>query len=226
MNREAKYIKIGIIVLLLAAFSYLMLKMNIFDKNNVVELFSRRGHGLYFDAFFVIVSAILMVFLIPLSWITLAGAIFFGLRGAVLVTIAGLISGIISFSIARVFKEDISLFIERQYYKKHRRMSLKEIYSKLSNYGFGYVLFIRSMPIIPFSILNYIFGISFVSFRDFLLYTFISVAVGQSINVYLINKAISIGDNPLDTLIATVLKGIYFLTIIFWEKKSKYSTKE
>jgi len=226
MNRKIKYVKIGVIVFFLVAFLYLMLKLNIFDKDNIVKLFSQKNNGLSYDIFFIIVSAILLVFFVPLSWISLASAIFFGLKGIVLITIAGLISGIISFSIARIFKEDVSSFVERQYNKKDRKISLQEIYSKISNYGFGYVLFIRSMPFIPFSILNYIFGISFISFRDFLLSTFISVAVGQSINVYFFYKAMNIGDSPLDTFIAAALKVIYFFAIIFWERKSKYSTKE
>lgn len=226
MDRKAKYIKIGVIVFFLAVFLYLMLKLDLFNKDNIVRLFSRRNQGLPFDIFFIIVSAILLIFFVPISWISLAGAIFFGLKGVVLIIIAGLIGGIVAFSVGRIFKDDISLFIERQYYRKERRISIQEIYSKISSYGFGYVLFIRSLPFIPFGILNYIFGISFVSFRDFLLSTFISIAIGQSINVYFIYKAMNIGDNPLDTFIATVVKVIYFSLLIFWERKSKYSTKE
>lgn len=226
VNIDNRFIKLTIIILFIAIFSYLIFHFDIFNKDNIVNMLSRRGSSSTFEIFFIIATTILLVFFVPISWLSLAAAIFFGLKGALLITLAGLLSGTISFGIARIFKEDASGLVEKLYYRKNRKLTLQEIYSKIKSYGFGYVVFIRSMPFIPFSILNYIFGISIISFKSFFLATLLSVSIGQSINVYFFYKALRIGEGPLDTIIAAAIKGFYFLLIILWQMKSKYSAKE
>ena len=116
--------------------------------------------------------------------------------------------------------------VEKVYNRKERKLTLDEIYSNITKYGFGYIVFIRSMPFIPFSIGNYIFGLSFMTYKEFIVATLLSVSIGQSINVYFFYKAMQIGEKPLDTLIAGAIKGIYFLVIFIWARKSKYNTKK
>lgn len=221
-----KYLKIGIISLFIIIFLFLILRFNIFNKDNIVSLVSQGSENRSFGIFFVVFIALLLVFFVPISWLSLIAAIFFGLKGALYMTVAGLISATISFGIARIFKEDVSKIIERLYYRKKRELTLDEIYSKIKEYGFGYVVFLRSVPFIPFSIANYIFGISFVPYRDFIIATLLSVSIGQTINIYFFYKAMKIGEKPLDTLFAAVLKGVYFLVLILWSRKSKYNAKE
>lgn len=226
MKVESRYIKLGIIALFIGIFSYLILDYDIFNKANLLNILASMGSSSSFEMYFVIAATILLVFFVPISWLSLATTIFFGLKGAWLITMAGLLSGTISFGIARVFKEDVSRLVEKIYYRKERKLSLEEIYTKIKSYGFGYVVFIRSMPFIPFSILNYIFGISIISFKSFFIATLLSVSLGQSINVYFFYKALRIGQGPLDTIIAAAIKVLYFLVIILWQRKSKYSAKE
>lgn len=226
MRKKDKYLKMFVVAIFLLTFICLIVKLDIFNKEHLLELISEREANSNFNVYFTLITAILLVFFVPISWLSLSAAIFFGIRGIILITLAGMISSILSFGIARIFKEDVSKWVERIYYRKERKVTLEEIYSKVKEYGFSYVFFIRSMPFIPFSIGNYIFGISFVSFRDFLLATLLAVSVGQGINVYFFHKAINIGKSPLDAIVAAVLKGLYFLIIILWQKKSKYISKE
>ena len=226
MYKNNKYFKICIVLVFSLIFIYLIVKLDIFNKEHLLKLISERKASTYFQVYFMLIAAILLVFFVPISWISLSAAILFGIRGSALITIAGMISSVLSFGISRIFKEDVSNLVEKIYNKKERKITLDDIYSKVKEYGFSYVFFIRSMPFIPFSIGNYIFGISFVSFRDFLLATLLAVSVGQGINVYFFHKAINIGKSPLDAIAAAVLKGLYFLIIILWQKKSKYISKE
>lgn len=226
MHKNNRYFKIFIIIVFLLIFTYLIIKLNIFNKDQVLKLISEGKESTYFKLYFIALVTILLIFFVPISWLSLAATIFFGMKGSIFITIAGMLSGLISFCIARVFKEDVSQLVDKIYYRKERKISLEEIYAKVKEYGFGYVLFIRSMPFIPFSIANYMFGISFVSLPYFSLATLLAVFVGQTINIYLFQKALNIGQSPLDTIIAAGLKGLYFLLIILWQKKSKYVAKE
>lgn len=221
-----RYIKLGVILLFALMFTYLAVELDIFQKEKVLKLIAEGRANAYFKVYFIVITTVLLIFFVPLSWLSLAATIFFGLEGCILISLAGLFSGIISFGIARLFKEDVSQLVEKLYYKKERKITLEEIYSKVKKYGFGYVFFIRSMPFIPFNIGNYIFGVSFVSFKVFILATWLAVAIGQSINIYFFYKALNIGESSLYTIVAAILKGIYFLAILLWQKKSRYIAKE
>lgn len=226
MNKHYKYFKIGIVLAFIAIFIYLIVSIDIFNQNSVMDLISKGSGNKAFEIFFIVLASFFLVFFVPLSWLSLAVTIFFGLRGGLFITIAGLISGGISFGIARVFKDDVSRIVERMYYKKERKLSLDEIYLNISRYGFGYVVFLRSVPFVPFSIANYIFGLSFVSFKKFIVASLITISIGQSINVYFFYKAMRIGEEPLDTLIAAAIKALYFLLIFIWSRVSKYNGKK
>lgn len=226
VDKENRYLKVGVVGAFIVIFMYLIVNLNIFDKESIMELILNGSSSISLEIFFIAIVSVLLIFFVPLSWLTLGATILFGLKGAILITAAGLISAAISFSLARLFKNDISKIIEKIYYKKEKRISLDEIYTKIKEYGFGYVVFLRSVPFIPFSIGNYIFGVSFVSFKEFIFATLLSVSIGQSINVYFFQKAMEIGESPVDTIIAAAIKGVYFLLLILWQKKSKYSTKE
>jgi uncharacterized membrane protein YdjX (TVP38/TMEM64 family) len=226
MHRHNRYIKIGIVVILAFILTYLTVTLDIFHRGSVQKLLAEERNSAHFKLYFIAVATVLLMFFIPLSWVSLSAAIFFGIEGAIIITICSLLSGIISFGIARIFKEDVSRVVEKIYNRKKRKLTLDEIYSKVKRHGFGYVLFIRSMPIIPFNICNLIFGISFVPFMEFVFATFLSVFFGQGINIYFIHKALNIGKAPRDTVVAAVLKGVYFLIILLWQKKSKYIVKD
>lgn len=226
VNLNSRFIKVTVIILFIGIFSYLIFHFDIFNRDKIINILGREGSSPTFEIFFLIATSILLVFFVPISWLSLAAAIFFGLKGALLISLAGLLSSSISFGLARIFKDNASALIERLYHRKERKLSLEEIYSKIKSYGFGYVVFIRSMPFIPFSILNYIFGISIISFKSFFLATLLCVSLGQTINVFFFYKAIRIGEGPLDTIIAATIKGLYFLAIFLWQRKSKYSAKE
>ena len=225
MQRYKKYIKIGIIIAFVLVLVCLTVKLNIFHKGSVQSILAEKRNSTHFKLYFISVATILLLF-IPISWVSLSAAILFGLKGCLIVTICGLLSGALSFGLARIFKKDVSQVVEKIYNKKKRNVTLDEIYSKIKSYGFGYLLFMRSVPIIPFNIFNYICGISFVSFMDFIFATLLAVFFGQSINIYFIYKALNIGKKPLDAVEAAVLKGIYYFIILIWQKKSKYIAKE
>ena len=226
MSKNKGSLKLVLIIGFILIFIYLIVDLNIFNKDILLELFTTREENPGFGIFFTGFITILMVFFVPISWFSALGAFFFGLRGFIYLIIGGIISSIISFYIAKIFRHDVIKIINKVYYRKKRDVSLEQISTQIEKYGVGYVFFMRSMPFIPFSIANYVSGLSSISLRDYISGTILGLVPGQFITTYFFAKAIDVKKNPLGALIAAVIKGGYILIVILCRRKSKYKTKE
>lgn len=226
METDKKGFKILFGIGLLVVFIYLIISLNIFSKESLTELFTSARENKAFGIFFTSLISILMVFFVPISWFSALGAVFFGLKGFLYVIVAGIIAAILSFYIAKVFRKDVIKVVNKIYYRKEREVSLEEVAKQLEKHGMGYVFFMRSMPFIPFSIANYVSGLSSIRLKDYVIGTIMGLAPGQFATTYFFYKAVDIRENPVGALIAGGIKAAYVLLVILWQKKSKYSTKE
>lgn len=222
-NRSFKILFVIIFALVLL---YLIVGLKVFNKNNLFEFFTSGRDNRGFAIVYTILIALLMIFFVPISWFSAIGAFLFGWSGYVYVIIAGMIASVLAFYIAKLFREDVIRAINKIYYRKERDISLEEISMQIEKHGMGYVFFIRSMPFIPFSVANYVSGLSSVSLRPYALGTFLGLAPGQFITTYFFIKAVDIRQNPMGAIMAALIKGGYVLLIILWQRKSKYRTKE
>lgn len=223
--KSKRNIKIGIILVFLFVFIYLIVNLDKLSYENIVNIFLNNQDDQLLEILFVLIATFLIIFFVPMYLFSAAAAFLFGLQGIFWVITAGVLSAIISFSIARIFRADFSRIVEKVYYKQERELTLEEIYLKINEYGFGYVFFLRTIPVVPFSIGNYIFGVSFISFKYFIFSTLLAVTMGQSINIYFFAKALEIGEHPLDTLIAIIIKVVYYLLILLWSRMNKYNAE-
>lgn len=226
METDKKGFKILFGIGLLVVFIYLIISLNIFSKESLTELFTSARENKAFGIFFTSLISILMVFFVPISWFSALGAVFFGLKGFLYVIVAGIIAAILSFYIAKVFRKDVIKVVNKIYYRKEREVSLEEVAKQLEKHGMGYVFFMRSMPFIPFSIANYVSGLSSIRLKDYVIGTIMGLAPGQFATTYFFYKAVDIRENPVGALIAGGIKAAYVLLVILWQRKSKYSTKE
>lgn len=214
----------GIVFILI--FIYLIVGLDIFNKENLFEFFTTGKESKGFGIFYTMSITLLMVFFVPISWFSALGAFLFGWRGYIYVIIGGMIASVLAFYIAKLFRKDVIKVVSKVYYRKERDISLEEVSRQIEKHGMGYVFFMRSMPFIPFSVANYVSGLSSISLKDYILGTILGLAPGQFITTYFFVKAVNIRENPLGAIIAAVVKGVYVLLVILWQKKSKYSTKE
>ncbi len=225
-ENKKKIFKIVLIASFIAIFVYLISSLNIYNKKGLENFFATAGSDKNFSLFFLIITTILVIFFVPISWFSAIGAFFFGIKGAIYVITAGMIGSVISFYIAKVFQDDVMKFIRKIYYRKDRKVSLEEVSKKIELYGTGYVFFMRSMPFIPFSIANFISGVTSIRLKDYLLGTLMGLGPGQLATTYFFTKAVDIKNDPLGVLIAALIKGGYVVLVLFLYKKSKYKTKE
>ncbi|WP_416198614.1 MAG: TVP38/TMEM64 family membrane protein [Sporanaerobacter sp.] len=226
MKDKKKTMKIGLIIVFIAVLIYLINNINIYNKESLTDFFSTAREDRNFSVFFTVISTILVVFFVPISWLNALSAFFFGMKGFIFIAIAGVVGSIVSFYIARVFQEDVMKFIYKIYNKKKRKVTLDEVTEKIDKFGMGYVFFMRSMPFIPFSIANFTSGVTSIKFVDYLLGTILGLLPGQFITNLFFAKAVSIKEDPMGAIIAAGIKIGYVAIILLWQKKSKYRSKE
>lgn len=101
---------------------------------------------------------------IPGSLLTLKGGCLFGIFwGSIYVLIAAIIGAILAFIVGRYLSRD---WVSRQI-DKHPKF--KVINLAVAKEGWKIVLLTRLCPIFPFNLLNYAFGVTQVSLKDYIL---------------------------------------------------------
>jgi uncharacterized membrane protein YdjX (TVP38/TMEM64 family) len=113
---------------------------------------------------FMAIYILATVLLIPASLLTLGGGVLFGVfRGAIFVFIAATIGATIAFLIGR--------YLSRNWVAKRieGNAQFQAIDRAVGQEGFKIVLLTRLSPVFPFVLLNYAFGITSVSLRDYAL---------------------------------------------------------
>jgi uncharacterized membrane protein YdjX (TVP38/TMEM64 family) len=113
---------------------------------------------------FIIIYNIATLLFIPGSLLTLKGGCLFGVVwGSIYVLIAATIGATFAFIIGRYLTRD---WVCRQL-EKHPKF--KAIDQAVAKQGFKIVFLTRLSPIFPFNLLNYAFGITQVSLKDYIL---------------------------------------------------------
>jgi uncharacterized membrane protein YdjX (TVP38/TMEM64 family) len=122
--------------------------------------------GVWGPLAFVLGYGIAAVLLVPAVLLTLAGGAVFGFRrGVVYVTMGATLGATLAFFAARyVVRRFVEAYVER--YPR-----LGAIDRAVESEGARLVFLLRLSPIVPFVFLNYVLGISRISFRDYILGT-------------------------------------------------------
>jgi uncharacterized membrane protein YdjX (TVP38/TMEM64 family) len=122
------------------------------------------GLGAIAPIAFIIIYNLATVLLIPGSILTLGGGVLFGIGwGSFYVFIAATLGATIAFWIGRNFARD---WVSKQISKYPKFAAIDQAVAKE---GFKIVALTRLSPFFPFNLLNYAFGITQVSLRDYIL---------------------------------------------------------
>jgi uncharacterized membrane protein YdjX (TVP38/TMEM64 family) len=169
---------------------------------------------------FIVIYIIATIFLIPGSALTLGGGLIFGVvKGSILVSIASVTGATLSFLIGRYFLRG---WVEKQIETQPKFTSIDRAVAKE---GWKIVGLTRLSPLFPFVFLNYAFGVTKVSLRDYFFASWIGMLPGTIMYVYIgsIPKtALEVTTGNTDTLrlilniigfIATVAVTIYITKI-------------
>jgi uncharacterized membrane protein YdjX (TVP38/TMEM64 family) len=120
------------------------------------------------------------VLLIPGSLLTLvAGALFGVVRGTVVVSIASTLGATAAFLVGRYLTRDS---VESRVSSNPK---FQAVDSAVGEHGFKIVLLTRLSPVFHFNLLNYAFGLTRVSLRDYVLGSWIGMLPGTVMYIYL-----------------------------------------
>ncbi len=143
----------------------------------IADFFRGLGTPWWSPLIFVPLYAGGVAFGLPGTIPTLAGGAIFGVaRGMLYNTIGANLGALFAFLLARYLGRD---FVAR--ILKGRAASIDE---KIGEHGFGTILYLRLIPLVPFNALNFGAGISRVSLRNYVLGSLIGMLPGTLVYTY------------------------------------------
>lgn len=160
INSKLKLIGIsGLVVFLIVASRFLDIRELVQTSLHWVE-----SLGVLAPIMFILIYNLATVLFIPGSLLTLKGGCLFGVVwGSIYVTIAAMFGAICAFLIGRYLSRDWVC----QQIEHHPKF--KAINQYVKQEGWKIVLLTRLSPIFPFNLLNYLFGVTQVSIKDYVL---------------------------------------------------------
>lgn len=136
--------------------------------------------GLWGGLVLIGVYVVAALFFLPGSLVTLAAGFLFGvLVGSVVVSIGATLGAAAAFLAGRYLARDR---VERKLASNSR---FRAIDQAVGREGFKMVLLTRLTPVFPYNVLNYAFGLTSVSFRHYILASWIGMMPGTVLYVYL-----------------------------------------
>lgn len=175
-DRAKKWIPLivlGAVVAMLIAGNYLDLGTRIAELRAWIASLGNAGPLVFVGIYVVAVVAAL-----PGSALTLSAGILFGtVWGVLLVSVGSTIGASLAFLISRYLARDAAA----QWVAKHERFTKLDRLTE--QHGWIIVLLMRLVPIFPFNLLNYGFGLTRVRFWTYVLWSWIGMLPGTIVYV-------------------------------------------
>ncbi len=194
---------------------------NYFTPEYVTGLIdSVRGSALaplIFGALYVL--AVILV--LPGLPMTLLAAPLFGFwQGLLIVIIASNIGCTITFFISRFAgKNFVMRFIKSG-------TILDKANKQMEKNGFLYMLYLRMIPLFPFNIVNYVPGLTSISYIKYAIATFIGMVPGSAIYVYASFSASDVANNPWGLIISILILVLFTLVTVLVSRRNSKKEKE
>ena len=223
MKMKTKYIKLIIFIALVIIILILNNNYKLYEKINNLDNFKFMINENIIKAsiIYIIITAIgSSVLALPGVTFALFSGILFGpILGIILCSISATMSASISFIISRFFlKDSVKPLIEKNKY-------LNKILFEDGNKNVIMLLMItRLVPLFPYNIQNFAYGITDISFTLYTLYTFIFMLPGISLFTIASAGIISKENRILYFLISGIIF-VFVLTISIYLKKKYINNK-
>ncbi|MEB3342956.1 TVP38/TMEM64 family protein [Okeania sp.] len=130
-----------------------------------------RKAGIWAPIIYIIIYSISTILLLPSTALNLTGGAIFGpWIGTIWTSIAAIIAAIIAFIFTRT--------VGREAIKKRLAGKWEAMDAEIRQGGMFYMAAIRLLPIIPYGLVNFVAGLTSVTFKDYLLGTIIGTVPG------------------------------------------------
>jgi uncharacterized membrane protein YdjX (TVP38/TMEM64 family) len=175
MSRRGVICRLMLAVALLAAIGYAVFHPDLIDASSLHrELW---GFGRLAPILFVIVYAVGTVLFLPGSILTIAGGAMFGPVWGTLCSLAGAtIGATLAFMIARYLASD--------WVAERAGKRLGQLMRGVEGEGWRFVAFVRLVPLFPFNLVNYVFGLTRVPLSQYVVTSLVCMAPGAFAYTY------------------------------------------
>lgn len=223
MKMKTKYIKLIIFIALVIIILILNHNYKLYEKINNLDNFKFMINENIIKAsiIYVIITAIgSSVLALPGVTFALFSGILFGpILGIILCSISATMSASISFIISRFFlKDSVKPLIEKNKYLN------KILFEDGNKNAIMLLMITRLVPLFPYNIQNFAYGITDISFTLYTIYTFIFMLPGISLFTIASAGIISKENRILYFLISGIIF-VFVLTISIYLKKKYINNK-
>ena len=176
MNRRGLILRLTVIAALAGAIVWLRIHREFF---RTVFLERELGHfGQWAPIVFVVLYALSTVLFVPGSLLTLAGGALFGPIAGTLCNLTGATLGAtLAFMIAR--------YVASDWVSARAGERLAALVQGVEEEGWRFVAFVRLVPLFPFNLVNYAFGVTRICLGEYVIASFVCMAPGALAYTYL-----------------------------------------
>lgn len=175
------------------------------------------GFGVWGPLVYILVYSIAPSLMMPGLVLTVAGGVLFGpVRGSVYVMVGATIGASVAFLIARYMGRDWVAGVVKG-------GRLEELDSRVGKEGWKIVAFTRLIPLFPFNVLNYAFGLTKISFLHYLAATFIFMIPGAVAYVVFSSSILDLfkGGVSVEFVVGAVLVSVISLSAYLYKSYKK-----
>ncbi len=184
----------------------------------IADFFRGLGTPWWSPLVFIPLYAFGVAFGMPGTIPTLAGGAIFGVaRGMLFNTIGANLGALFAFLVAR--------YLGRDFVAKILKGKAALLDEKIGEHGFGAILYLRLIPLVPFNALNFGAGLSKVSLRDYVLGTLIGMIPGTLVYTYFADALIrGTGGARREAFLQFLLAAsvlVFFTVLTGWIRKKR-----
>ena len=223
MKVQTKYIKLIIFIIAIIAVIIINHHYKLHDKiHNLDDFKYMIGDNIVKASIIYIVITAIGSSILALPGVTFAlfsGILFGPILGIILCSVSSTLAAVISFLVSRFFlKDTIKPLIEKNKYLN------KLLFQDGNKNAMLLLMITRLVPLFPYNIQNFAYGITDVSFMQYSLYTFLFMLPGISLFTIASVGIVAENNKSLYFLIAAVIF-VFVLVISFFLKKKYVNNK-
>lgn len=222
-GRKAKMKKTIKLALLLA----ILLIMFLLNYFGVVDFFFNtlklklflEGLGIWGMVIFAVLFVLATIFLIPGSVLVIVAGLVYGpIKGSIIALVSATIASVVCFVLARYLgREAIS-----NRFKNNK--VFQGVEEGLEKYGLEFLIITRLVPLFPYTLQNYAYGLTNMQLSKFAIISFLTMIPGTLMYVLL---GSSIGNDGLNFYVVALSALIAIILIFIMKKvKNRYKIKE
>lgn len=192
---------------------------NYISKNNIESIKSIAEENKFLASIIYVVSTVVGSVLLALPGVTfaiIAGAVFGAFYGSFLCALAATIGAVISFVVGRYFlKDSIKPKLEKN------KLLSKLLFSDNRENDITILMITRLLPIFPYNLQNFAYGITDISIWTYSIYTFIFLIPGSAMFTLISAGSVSSENAKIYYMISAIIFIFVFVFSYFLKKYLK-----